>query len=261
MSDTFVVQTDPSHGGRWTSLVDPVGREWLWHRPDPDRLDVRPGSAFVDAGGVEECFPTITGNPDHGDVWTRPWMQRNGGYAVRTGPFELGRWIAVGRRVIVDYRLSGPPGARFVWAFHALLDPAVGTRIEAAATRCTVWPAGTDAVHTLWPTVADRSDGDILGPDDGSATFCVLDNTTDLTVVAPGNNAARLRFHLTCPQHPVAFGVFRNLGGFPAHSPYRSFGVEPMLGRNARLAGVDPADTALVPPSGELRWRLEISAG
>src|SRR4051812_19226613 len=99
---------DPAHGGRWTSL-SAAGREWLWHRPavnaagpasaparsasaavgpasapagpaptsasepGPARSSVRPGAAFVDAGGVEECIPTIRGVPDHGDAWSRPW--------------------------------------------------------------------------------------------------------------------------------------------------------------------------------------------
>ena len=220
-----------------------------------------PGAAFVDAGGVEECFPTITGSPDHGDVWSRPWRQRGRQQSVRTGAFDLRRRIEVGRRVVVDYRLSGPVGVAFVWAFHALLDPAVGTRIRTSATPCTVWPSPGETVQTVWPQVLDRPDGDVLGPDDGSAVFCVLAGTDHLAVIRGDDPAApRLKFRLTCPQAPVSFGIWRNLGGYPAGSPYRSFGIEPMLGRTPQLNGADPVETAHIPPSGTLRWRLVISS-
>ncbi|MEK8108353.1 hypothetical protein NKG94_31885 [Micromonospora sp. M12] len=66
------VAYDATHGGRWTSLHG-GGREWLWRGPEPGRHRVRPGDAFVDAGGLEECLPTVRGRPDHGEVWSRPW--------------------------------------------------------------------------------------------------------------------------------------------------------------------------------------------
>jgi hypothetical protein len=71
------VRTDPVWGGRWTSLRS-FEREWLWTNPDTEiaqaRKRVLPGAAFVDAGGAEECFPTVRGRkPDHGDAWTRTW--------------------------------------------------------------------------------------------------------------------------------------------------------------------------------------------
>ncbi|MCQ8193297.1 hypothetical protein [Streptomyces rugosispiralis] len=52
------IVTDPAHGGRWTSLRAD-GHEWLWRRPAPERERVSPGDAFVDAGGLEECVPTV----------------------------------------------------------------------------------------------------------------------------------------------------------------------------------------------------------
>jgi galactonate dehydratase len=48
------VEVDVERGGRWTSLRA-EGRQWLWQRPAPERAGVRPGDAFVDAGGLEEC--------------------------------------------------------------------------------------------------------------------------------------------------------------------------------------------------------------
>jgi hypothetical protein len=127
----MVATTDPNHGGRWTSLLL-GGREWLWRRDDPTRFGVSPGSTFVDAGGLEECIPTVRGTPDHGDVWSRPWLARAASAAfVETATFRLDRQITEARdTVTADYRLQASPGYRFVWAAHALLDLAVGARIE-----------------------------------------------------------------------------------------------------------------------------------
>ena len=63
----------PAIGMKLTNLRRLNGREWLWRSGIPGREAVRPGAAFVDAGGLEECLPTIAGDPDHGDVWSRPW--------------------------------------------------------------------------------------------------------------------------------------------------------------------------------------------
>jgi hypothetical protein len=69
-----------------------------------------------------------------------------------------------------------------------------------------------------------------------------------------------LQFELSCPGQPISVALWRNLGGFPADAPYRSLGVEPMLGRVFDLAEAGPGDAAVVPASGELTWRLVISA-
>ncbi len=50
---------------------------------------------------------------------------------------------------------------------------------------------------------------------------------------------------------PLSVAVWRNLGGFPAGDPYRSTGVEPMLGRAFGLADAGPADATRGPASGE----------
>jgi hypothetical protein len=133
-SSAVTAHTDPTHGGRWTSLRS-AGREWLWHRPDPARRAVRPGDAFVDAGGLEECIPTVRGVPD-------------------------------------TLSLS---------------------------------------LHT---------DSEV----------------------------------------PVSVALWRNLRGFPTEAPYRSIGVEPMLGAVFDLAEAGPGDAVTVPADGELRWELVLTA-
>nr|WP_211247810.1 hypothetical protein [Cryptosporangium arvum] len=237
----MTVLTDPAHGGRWTSLrVD--GREWLWHRAAP-RADVRPGDPFVDAGGVEECVPTVRGVPDHGSVWSRPWTAEG----VVTPEFELRRaFRTVGDALVVEYRLSAAPGYRFVWAAHALLDVSPSARLVAPhGTPTRVYDA--ELRTEAWPAGLDR-----LGPDDGTALGAIL-ACSSVRVV----DGSSLSFRLEADGQPVSVALWRNLRGWPEEDPYRSIGVEPMLGRVFDRA---EGDTAVVGESGECAWRLTVSA-
>lgn len=250
---------DREHGGRWTSLIDPAGREWLWSRPDPARNQVRPGASFVDVGGVEECYPTINGHPDHGDVWTRPW-RRSGTRqeTVRSGATDLARRRRVGRdRVEIEYRLTGRWRTTFLWAAHMLITPALGLQIIAP----TSWPArtwsGYESRTDPWPTVAGIPDFDVLGPDDGSAIFCLLPGL-DTIGVRIGDEHLRVQLH--CSDQPISMGIWRNLGGFSADGgpPYRSVGIEPMLGQHSTLSAALDSERAHVPASGKSHWQLSI---
>ncbi|MEW2419347.1 hypothetical protein AB0911_02180 [Streptomyces nigra] len=263
----LTLTTDPAHGGRWTSLRSPT-REWLWHRPAPGRDTAVPGDAFVDAGGLEECVPTVRGRPDHGDVWARPWTRdADGTEHVRGTSFTLARTARTdGDRIHVDYRLTAPAGFRFVWAAHALLDLSEDARLrmpdgadtrlfpEAAPLLDRPWPAGAPWVAGPWPA-PHGVPLDRLGPDDGTAVGAVVD--TDSCCVHDGTD--RLALHLRADGQPVSVALWRNLGGFPDIGPYRSTGVEPMLGRVFDLADAGPGDAARVPASGEVRWRLTLT--
>ncbi|GHA45885.1 hypothetical protein GCM10010372_52160 [Streptomyces tauricus] len=281
------VVTDPAHGGRWTSLRTTAGREWLWHREAPEREGVSPGDAFVDAGGLEECVPTIRGTPDHGSAWPRPWTRvpdqvpgpalasgsapdperAEDQYVVRCDRFTLGRTIRrTGDGVAADYVLTADVGFLFVWAAHALLDLSDRARLrirdgtrtrlfpEAAPLLARTWPAGAAWVEGDWPAPCGLR-LDRFGPDDGTAVGAVVD--------APGccvhDGQDRLSTALEADGQPTSVALWRNLGGFPAGRPYRSTGVEPMLGRVFDLAEAGPGDAARVPASGEVRWRLTFS--
>ncbi|MFJ8630726.1 hypothetical protein [Streptomyces sp. NPDC093568] len=261
------ITTDPAHGGRWTSLRS-AGREWLWHRPAPERDAAAPGDAFVDAGGLEECVPTVRGVPDHGDVWSRPWTRTGDTERVRGESFTLARSVrptADGARV--DYTLTAQPGFRFVWAAHALLDlsgratlhmrAGAGTRLfpEAAPLLADPWPTGAPWITCPWPTPGGLP-LHRLGPDDGTAVGAVVDSS--LCCVHDGGD--RLALELAADGPPVSIALWRNLGGYPQPDPYRSTGVEPMLGRVFDLAEAGPDDAARVPASGEIRWRLTLTA-
>ncbi|MFC8079353.1 hypothetical protein ACFUN8_27920 [Streptomyces sp. NPDC057307] len=252
------VTTDPAHGGRWTSLRA-GGREWLWSRDEPRRPLVAPGDAFADAGGLEECVPTVRGAPDHGDAWSRPWRRAGDEEWVDCPDFRLVRRIRdEADTLVVDYRLTAAPGYRFLWAAHALLDlsprATVGIR-DGAPTR--LYP--DDGAHWIagaWPLV-DAVPLDRLGPDDGTAVGAVV--AAPEVSVRDGRDTLHLA--VEAPGQPVSVALWRNLGGFPADAPYRSVGVEPMLGRVFDLAAAGEDDAARVPASGEVRWRLTVTAG
>jgi hypothetical protein len=255
-----VVETDLGLGGRWTSLRA-AGREWLWQRPDPARSSVRPGQAFVDAGGLEECVPTVRGVPDHGDAWSRAWRRVGDADVVQGSDFVMARRFSPdGDALRIDSALRAEPGFRFLWAAHALVDVSERAVLRAAeGTRTRVFPdAGAGFHEGPWPVPWQEVRLDRLGPDDGTAVGAIL---TDCGEAAVDDGADTLLFALRAPSGiPVSVALWRNLGGFPAGAPYRSIGVEPMLGAVFDLAEAGPDDAAVVPESGEIRWTLMVSA-
>jgi hypothetical protein len=266
VSVSLALTTDPAHGGRWTSLRD-GDREWLWHRQDPARERVAPGDAFVDAGGLEECVPTVRGTPDHGDVWSRPWSRDGDTERVHCDAFTLVRTVrATADGVEVDYRLLAEPGYRFVWAAHALLDlseraelrarTGVSTRLfpEASSLLDAPWPDDAAWVEGPWPAPCGLR-LDRFGPDDGTAVGAVLADGR----ACVHDGADRLALGVESEGQPVSMALWRNLGGFPEAAPYRSIGIEPMLGRTFDLAQAGPGDAARVPASGEVHWRLTLT--
>ena len=264
MQESFGVTIDVDHGGRWTSLVDPAGRQWLWDRPDPARDLVTPDDPFVDVGGLEECFHTIGGSPDHGALWTRPWQRLISAEAqidsVAWESTRLGRHVTAGPEgIVVNYELNGPPGLRFIWAAHALLELAVGARFEAAPGRARAWPGHREPHETMWPEPLGIDYAE-LGPDDGSAMFVLLPDHRELTV-RDGEDS--LRFAIDAPGQPAAIGLWRNLGGYPwdGSPTYRNIGVEPMLGHVFDLAAAGPGDAAVIADSGVVQWSVRIDSG
>jgi hypothetical protein len=261
------VVTDLAHGGRWTSLRH-GGREWLWRREGSGRDRVAPGDAFVDAGGLEECVPTVRGTPDHGDVWSRAWSREGDGERVRCERFTLTRTLSgTADGVQADYVLTAEPGFRFLWAAHALLDlsedavvkarDGAPTRLfpEAAPLLSRPWPDGARWLEGVWPAPLGLR-LDRFGPDDGTAAGAVV--AGGRCCVHDGGD--RLALAVEAEDQPLSVALWRNLGGFPARRPYRSTGVEPMLGRVFDLADAGPDDAARVGASGEVRWRLTVNA-
>ena len=103
------------------------------------------------------------------------------------------------------------------------------------------------------PLLRDGASGP---PDDGTAAGAVLADGR----CCVHDDGDRLSFTVEADGQPVSVALWRNLGGFPAGRPYRSTGVEPMLGRVFDLADAGPDDAARVGASGEVHWRLTVRA-
>jgi hypothetical protein len=252
----FGVIVDLDHGGRWTSLRDPAGREWLWHRDEPRRAVVAPGDPFADAGGLEECIPTVRGTPDHGDAWSRRWQADGQDHVVRGDGYELRRRITPsGHSVVADYRLRAEPGWRFVWAGHALLQAPPGSVLEGPReVPASVYPGEGPPEPGVWPAPYGE-DLSRLGPDDGTGIGVVLPGVAEMTLRV---GDARLRLGVEVADQPYGVAIWRNLGLLRGEDgvPYRSVGIEPMLGQVFDCATAGPGQAAVVPRSGVVDWRL-----
>jgi hypothetical protein len=259
------VRTDLALGGRWTSLATPE-REWLWRNPripDAERAAVVRGDAFVDAGGGEECFPTLNGPSDHGEVWSRPWAADGDDAArVETGDLALRRRLRVDDGVVrASYAIDGPPGAAVLHAVHLLLDVRPGARLEVPGRPDVLvveWSERGATASSTWPDGRGVS-LDVLGPDDGTARCAVV--ATDRVDVVDGADRLSLRWGVE-PGYaaPVSFVVWRNLGGWPKEAPHRSIGVEPLLGAESNLDRAAQDQVAHLDGGGRIGWWLEARA-
>lgn len=248
------VEIDLAHGGRWTSLRQ-GGREWLWRREMPERHLAQPGSPFVDAGGLEECIPTIRGQPDHGQAWSRRWTGDEQRATVTTPEFTLMRQVSTtANQVVGEYRLDAEPDYRFLWAAHALLALSAQATLECQpGTPVRVFAPAESWEYHKWPD-AGGLDLNRLGPDDGTAVSAIVEASWML--VREGSR--QLRFTVAAGDQPTAIGVWRNLRGWPEGDPYRSIGVEPMLGRVWDRAAGTAADLAATSAEGQAEWRLSV---
>lgn len=268
---TVRLRTDLEHGGRWTSLrsTGPAGeREWLWPNPAVSparRATAGPRQPFVDAGGGEECFPSVTGaverGHDHGDVWSRPWSGEDADAGATTGDLALRRRVTPGEGVLrVDYEITGPGGTGVLHAVHLLLALSQDARVEVPAGADVVLqdhPAPGRAHRTRWPD-GDGVDLACLGPADGTARSAVV--AVDAVDVVDGRDRLSLRWGVGAPARaPVSLVLWRNLGGWPASAPYRSIGIEPLLGAALDRDRAEPGQLAVLGQE-PLRWWVEVSA-
>jgi hypothetical protein len=170
---------------------------------------------------------------------------------VECPDFELRRRIREqDGAVVVDYELTAEAGYRFVWAAHALLDVSPNARLE-APRGAPVLITDPEPVVRAWPAGLDA-----LGPDDGTAVGAVLE--CGRIRVVDGDH--RLDMRVECVDQPVSIALWRNLCGWPEGEPYRSVGVEPMLGRTFDRDNTT-RPVAVVPAGGTVRWRLTIVGG
>ena len=245
----LALATDLDHGARWWALTA-GNREWLWTNPDgavqAARLEVRPGDAFVDAGGAEECFPCIRGIPDHGDAWTRVWDGSRPTARAETDFGVLSRTLTEREGTLrLDYliepneaaytRDDGSPTAPVTGAVHLLLELSEAAQLVlpgAGPMLVLDQPTAGEATQAAWPMFGD-ADLSQFGAEDGTALCAILrglaaPGAPAEAYVLDGDAMLHLRWQADDPA-AVGLMLWRNLGGWPSEHPYRSIGVEPMV--------------------------------
>lgn len=70
--------------------------------------------------------------------------------------------------------------------------------------------------------------------------------------------ARALALDIAAAGQPTGVGIWRNLRGWPVDNPYRSIGVEPMLGRVWDRAAGAATDLATTDADGLAQWRLSL---
>lgn len=224
-----------------------------------DRDAVQPGDAFVDAGGVEECFPTVAGRLDHGDVWSRRWEGTAYDANVRASGWELRRRLDVTDGVLTArYTVTGEPGRGLLHAVHGLYALSESARLVLpAGTPMRVQDVWRDGAWTSasWPGVHSLEG---CGPVDGTARLAVV--TTDTVRLVDGDDVLVLRWRLEHATGPVSLLLWRNLAGWPAAAPYRSIGVQPLLGAATDIDAAEPEELARPDAAGRLQWSVQIEA-
>jgi hypothetical protein len=154
--------------------------------------------------------------------------------------------------VIIRYEVTSRPATSFLHAVHALLEVGPQARLIVPGAR-TFTVLDDDAAPRVWPSGLNT-----LGPDDGTAVCVLLCDCREATVV-DGDYALTFTWDSTSSPDLCSLLLWRNLRGWPASSPYRSIGIEPMIGRAADLGQGEPADHASTDADGRFRWSLTVS--
>jgi hypothetical protein len=143
-NDSLRVEIVPGRGGKIVSLIDlTTSREWVYRNGVPWR-PLRYGMRWEDGdrSGWDEMFPTILACPcpnepwqqswfpDHGEVWTLPWLYEFTESSVRIWvhgvmvPYIFEKTYTLnGKNLITVYQVQNPTPFPFsyMWCAHNLL--------------------------------------------------------------------------------------------------------------------------------------------
>ena len=285
----------PAWGGKIASLYDRTRkREWLHTNPHVAYRLPDYGANYVadfDAGGWDDCFPTVSPGlfptepwthvqlPDHGEVWALPWQAELEETQVtltvlgRQLPYRLAKTITVqGSRLRCDYRLENlaPQPLPFLWSSHPTFAVTPGMHLQIPAAIAWVnggvgaFPAG--AGDTIpWPHLGDW-DGSVLPPRDAQVAaklfFTALTHGA-VTLADPADGSrCTLRFDLAQVPHVGVWMNFSAWAGMAGVEPYYNLAIEPCIGAADALLDAYAQGTAgLVQGHGERRWWMEVEVG
>ncbi len=274
----------PGAGMRLTNLRHRRGREWLWRNDQiplgpPDRSGSYAETG--DAGGWDECFPTVGASPvpgapggtppplDHGELWRAEWTA--GGPVL---PYEFSREVTLDPDepvVRLRYRLRHTGSAPFpwIWSAYPLFNVQPGSSLELP----TVSQVTLAAVHRR----DDLAPGDVVswpGAVGGDAERLVLPAAGGWALKLFGDVGGAGRMVLTDPRRGERLeigvrpdevpqvGVWINCGGWapPGRRPYYNLALQPSIGAPDRLEDAvrDWGTGQMLAPGEERGWGVEV---
>lgn len=215
-SEALRIKMWPRLGGKIVSLVvrghgSLMGSEdrELLHPPIHTYNAATETSSFEDsdAGGWDECFPTVgacefhgRAYPDHGDIWRRPWdavVKHDSLLAhvsAYSAPLRFSRWLSLdGPTMHLRYSVAntGTDGADFLWSAHPLFRVEEGDRIllpssvdEVAVESSSSGNPLKSGSHASWPIAELASGGhvdlSIVGKNDGVTSHKLFAGPLDI---------------------------------------------------------------------------------
>jgi galactose mutarotase-like enzyme len=284
-----------------TNLRRLNGREWLWRSDQIPLAPPRPGASYVetaDSGGWDECFPTVGACPipeappgtpplpDHGELWSAPWISSvydgsegttlAGSANGTVFPYEFHRQITLDpHEPVVRFRYllrhTGDRPFPWIWSAHPLLNVRPGSvltlpgvsQVKLAAVHGREDFQDGDVVS--WPGAIGEDSERFTFPEDGGwaiKAFGDLGPEGRMMLTDP-RRGERLEF-VVRPEEVPQVGLWINCQGWapPGRIPYYNMALEPCIGAPDRLdLAVTEWQTAQTLNPGEERaWSIDVRA-
>lgn len=299
-NDYVRISVVPELGCKIVSIYDIKHEyEWLWQDLNRPLRKAEFGTQYLDydISGFDECFPNIGVSqhpldskltlPDHGDLWSIPWMTTVEQLSVsakvqgRSCPYIFSRKIHLeDRRIEFRYEVSNKGNSDFVfmWSAHPLFNITGEMRVllnespqmtKEFSIGGRLGPDGPDGYLGQfrpyeWPMVQDQTGADVdlsyvrLGVPvaDKVVLNSPLDGKISLQDLASGR---RLNLQLS-PREIPFIGVCFNLGAVPSGSyPGTWIAIEPTTGctDNLDASYERGAFNSLAPGASEC-WNFDI---
>ncbi len=257
MGDVAVVEI-PELGGKISSLQW-RGREWLLQPSDSHDWSVaRTQFEHAEVCGWDEMFPTISGMPDHGELWNQKWTpspDRAKELGVECGsiPAYFGRSInaETGDHLRFDYRVLSKSQApiRFLWAAHPLFTLEAGDELEVIGAPL-VRVSGQAAVPMLAGVMKTES---LVAAGSSAKWWNNFGFRSQGLRLRRGSHAVEL---FVDSPHPVEFGVWVDCAKI-SHEP--SISLQPALGwHDDRKMAMENHTAPELMPGAVMEWSLHV---